>query len=49
VWERKEGGVDLTYQLPSALITGINGDQSLVEAVSKLDEKLDALVRDVAA
>jgi len=49
VVERNEGGVDLIYQLPSALVAGINRDKRLVDAVSKLDEKLDALITDVAA
>jgi len=48
VLEREKGGVDLIYQLPSALIAGVNRNEKLVDAVSKLDEKLDILVRDVA-
>jgi len=48
VLERKEGGVDLVFQWPSALITGLNKDEKLVDAASKLDEKLDALVKDIA-
>lgn len=49
VLEKKEGGVDLVFQRPSALITGLNKDKKLVDAASKLDEKFNALVKDIAA
>ena len=49
VLERKEGGVDLVYQLPSALIAGLNRDPSLLAAVEELDRKLEKLVGDVAS
>jgi uncharacterized protein (DUF302 family) len=48
VLEKKEG-VDLVYQLPSALIAGLNRDPSLLEAVRELDRKLEKLVDDIAA
>jgi uncharacterized protein (DUF302 family) len=48
VLEREEG-VDLIYQLPSALIAGLNRDEELVKAVERLDEKLERLVGDVAS
>lgn len=49
--KRKEegGGVDLIYQLPSALIAGLNKDPELVKAVGSLDEKLSTLVDFVAS
>jgi uncharacterized protein (DUF302 family) len=49
VLEKKEGGVDIIYQLPSALIAGLNRDEELVKAVEILDGKLEGLVRDVAS
>ena len=49
VLEKKAGGVDLIYQLPSALIAGLNRDESLVSAVAELDRKLEALVKDVSS
>ncbi|KAG0645835.1 hypothetical protein D0Z07_7948 [Hyphodiscus hymeniophilus] len=49
VSEKKEGGVDLVYQLPSALIAGLNRDEGLVTAVAELDKKLEILVKDVAS
>ena len=47
--EHDGGGVDLVWQLPSALIARIEDDEELREATEKLDEKLDALVQFVAA
>ena len=38
--EKKEGGVDLIYQLPSALLAGL---------VAELDRKFERLVEDIAA
>jgi len=49
VIETYEGGVDLIYQLPSALIAGLNRDEKLVSAVAELDRKLEALVNEVAS
>jgi uncharacterized protein (DUF302 family) len=48
VLESKEG-VDLIYQLPSALIAGLNRDPSLVDAVGALDAKLEKLIGDVGS
>jgi uncharacterized protein (DUF302 family) len=45
----KEGGVDLVYQLPSALIAGLNRDEKLVSVADALDRKLEKLVQDVVA
>lgn len=39
----------VVYQLPSALIAGINKDPELLSAVKKLDEKLEALVQCIAS
>ncbi|KAH8800617.1 hypothetical protein F5884DRAFT_808077 [Xylogone sp. PMI_703] len=47
--ERKDGGVDLNYQLPSALIAGLNKDENLVAAVNVLDKKLEKLVDDIGS
>lgn len=47
--EQKEGGTDLIYQLPSALIAGLNRDEELVKAVEVLDGKLEKLVEEVAS
>ena len=49
VLEKKEGGVDLIYQLPSSLIASLNRDENLVSAVAELDRKLEVLVKDVAS
>lgn len=49
VLEKKEGGADLVYQLPSALIAGLNHDPSLLGAAEELDRKLEKLVGDVAS
>jgi hypothetical protein len=49
VLEKKEGGVDLVYQLPSALIAGLNRDENLVSAVDALDRKLEKLVQDISS
>ncbi|KAH7417803.1 hypothetical protein BKA64DRAFT_652906 [Cadophora sp. MPI-SDFR-AT-0126] len=43
----KKGGTEITYDLPSGLITGLNKDPELVSASEKLDEKLAALLKDV--
>ncbi|CZR67771.1 uncharacterized protein PAC_17670 [Phialocephala subalpina] len=40
-----EKKTEVMYNLPSGLIAGINKDENLVEAVGKLDEKLERLVR----
>jgi len=45
----KNGGTMVIYTLPSCLITGLNRDQELVEAVGALDRKLEVLVRDILA
>lgn len=45
----KKGGVDLVYQLPSALIAGLNQDENLVSAVEALDRKLEKLVQDISS
>lgn len=39
----------IVYQLPSALIAGVNTNPELREAAEKLDEKLEALVKDIAS
>jgi uncharacterized protein (DUF302 family) len=49
VLEKKEGGVDLIYQLPSALIAGLNKDEELVSAAAEVDRKLEKLFGDVAS
>ena len=49
VLERKEGGVDVIYQLPSALIAGLSRDEELLSAVAELDRKFEKLIRDVAS
>ena len=43
------GGVDIVYQLPSALIAGLNKDPEWVKAVEVLDSKLAALVDFIAS
>ncbi|CZT42114.1 uncharacterized protein RSE6_01959 [Rhynchosporium secalis] len=47
VQEKKEGGTEIFYDLPSGLIAGVNKDQELVSAAERLDEKLAALLNDV--
>lgn len=47
VLERKDGGTDVVYDLPSGLIAGVNKDPDLVSAAEKLDAKLGVLVKDV--
>ena len=47
--KKKEGVVDLIYQLPSAFIAGLNRDQGFVNALAELDRNLESLVRDVAS
>lgn len=51
--EKEEGGektgTRIVYQLPSALIARVNTKPELREAAEKLDEKLEALVRDIAS
>lgn len=52
VLEKKKeegGGVDLVYQLPSALIAGLNRDPELVKAAEYLDDKISKLVDFVSA
>lgn len=39
----------IVYQLPSALIAGVYKTPELMEAGEKLDEKLEALVKDIAS
>lgn len=50
--EKEEGekrpGTRIVYQLPSALIARVNTKPELREAAEKLDEKLQALVKDIA-
>lgn len=50
--EEREGetksGTRILYQLPSALIARVNKNPELREAAEKLDEKLEALVKDIA-
>jgi len=47
--EKEEGGTDVVYQLPSALIARINTKPELVKAATDLDAKLAVLVQFVAA
>jgi len=52
ILERKTeegGGVDVVYQLPSALIAGLNRDRELVKAVEALDAKVATLVQFIAS
>lgn len=46
--EEEEGGTRIVYQLPSALIARVNTNPELKEAAEILDEKLEALVKDIA-
>ena len=39
----------VVYQLPSALVAGINRDSDLLSAAKNLDEKLEALVQYIAS
>ena len=45
--KEKAGGTEVIYTLPSCLIADLNRDEELVHAVKALDEKLEALVRDI--
>jgi uncharacterized protein (DUF302 family) len=47
--KEKNGGTVVIYTLPSCLIAGLNRDEELVNAVGALDEKLEALVREILA
>jgi uncharacterized protein (DUF302 family) len=49
VLEKKDGSVDLVYQLPSALVAGLNRDEELVKAAETLDAKLAVLVQFIAS
>lgn len=47
--EEDEEGTRIVYELPSALIAGVNMDPELRAAAEKLDEKLTALVLHIAS
>ena len=47
--KEQNGGTEVLYTVPSCLIAGLNKDGELLQAVKVLDEKLEALARDILA